>query len=288
MGGVLSRFVHRRVPGRASRSSGRGGGGGAEPDVPTTVGGGGATIATSGSTTRACDGFAAPGAQARRRGGLGPTNADEDSHGSCELLAHATEASRAKWGLGGAPRLDGIPNQLRMSTRCYIAARASAAVLLARAAWRRRDARHTRTANALEGACPRWARGRRRWRRLCASGSRRAAHPPQPRAVGPALAAASPVCWWCREFERLVGWVSRRTPPGTSTPRCAAVFEPRRAVAWLDAGVHVPVARRVRRACPRTRRPGAPADGGELSLSPGKERGGNLNLPMRTNTAPLL
>ena len=40
------------------------------------------------------------------------TNADEDSHGSCELLAHATEASRAKWGdwvvhLGP----DGILNQ---------------------------------------------------------------------------------------------------------------------------------------------------------------------------------
>ena len=73
------------------------------------------------------------------------TNADEDSHGSCELLAHATEASRAKWGdwvvhLGP----DGILNQRAVDAVLAHAARESRLSALsssrargARAAWRR-------------------------------------------------------------------------------------------------------------------------------------------------------
>ena len=75
------------------------------------------------------------------------TNADEDSHGSCELLAHATEASRAKWGdwvvhLGP----DGILNQRAVDAVLAHAARESrlSALSSSRAApgAGQRDARH--------------------------------------------------------------------------------------------------------------------------------------------------
>ena len=143
------------------------------------------------------------------------TNADEDSQGSCEPLAHATEASRAKWGdwvvhLGP----DGILNQRAARGAC---ARARESRLSGASSSRAPRARRlaqgsvmpgiTRTANDPRGACPRWARGRRRWRRLCAP-----AKPPEPRtsptvaaSTGRARRARGPgACLWCRTSKS--GW----------------------------------------------------------------------------------
>ena len=148
---------------------------------------------------------------------------------------------------------DGILNQRAVDAVLAHAAReqsAGRAVLLARAASARRLAQGgvmpgiTRTANALEGGVPAWARGRRRWRRLCAP----AAAAPR---TSPTAAAPSGRRWRAspgrllvvpHEFEQLVGWVSRRTPPGTEHTSFALRCSNRGAqFAWLDAGVHVPV-----------------------------------------------
>ena len=183
------------------------------------------------------------------------TNADEDSHGSCELLAHATEASRAKWGdwvvhLGP----DGILNQRAVDAVLAHAARESrlSALSSSRAPRARRLAQGsvmpgiTRTANALEGGVPTMGSWAPALAEVVRAGEAAgAAHLAYSRgAVGPAL-AASPgrLLVVPHEFERLVGWVSRRTPPGTEHTSFALRCSNRGAqFAWLDAGVHVPVA----------------------------------------------
>ncbi len=181
--------------------------------------------------------------------------ADEDSHGPCELLAHATEASRAGWGdwvvhLGP----DGILNQRAVDAVLAHAARESrlSALSSSRAPRARRLAQGsvmpgiTRTANALEGGVPTMGSWAPALAEVVRAGEAAgAAHLAYSRgAVGPAL-AASPgrLLVVPHEFERLVGWVSRRTPPGTEHTSFALRCSNRGAqFAWLDAGVHVPVA----------------------------------------------
>ena len=104
----------------------------------------------------------------------------------------------------------------------------------------------TRTANALEGGVPTMGSWAPALAEVVRAGEAAgAAHLAYSRgAVGPAL-AASPgrLLVVPHEFERLVGWVSRRTPPGTEHTSFALRCSNRGAqFAWLDAGVHVPVA----------------------------------------------
>lgn len=225
------------------------------------------------------------------------TNADEDSHGSCELLAHATEASRAKWGdwvvhLGP----DGILNQRAVDAVLAHAARESrlSALSSSRAPRARRLAQGsvmpgiTRTANALEGGVPTMGSWAPALAEVVRAGEAAgAAHLAYSRgAVGPAL-AASPgrLLVVPHEFERLVGWVSRRTPPGTEHTSFALRCSNRGAqFAWLDAGVHVPVApggfaalfaRRAREHAALARL----LTEESLSLSPGKETAGRKPKP---------
>ena len=177
------------------------------------------------------------------------------THGPCELLAHATEASRAGWGdwvvhLGS----DGILNQRAVDAVLAHAARESrlSALSSSRAPRARRLAQGsvmpgiTRTANALEGGVPTMGSWAPALAEVVRAGEAAGAtHLAYSRgAVGPAL-AASPgrLLVVPHEFERLVGWVSSRTPPGTEHTSFAMRCSHRGAqFAWLDAGVHVPVA----------------------------------------------
>ena len=181
---------------------------------------------------------------------------NQESHGPCELLAHATEVSRAGWGdwvvhLGP----DGILNQRAVDAVLAHAARESrlSALASSRAPRARRLAQGsvmpgiTRTANALEGGVPTmgsWAPALAEVVRAGeAAGATHLAYS-RGGAVGPAL-AASPgrLLVVPHEMERLVGWVSRHTPPGTEHTSFALRCSNRGAqFAWLDAGVHVPVA----------------------------------------------
>ena len=181
---------------------------------------------------------------------------DRESHAPCELLAHATEVSRAGWGdwivhLGP----DGILNQRAVDAVLAHAARESrlSALASSRAPRARRLAQGsvmpgiTRTANALEGGVPTmgsWAPALAEVVRAGeAAGATHLAYS-RGGAVGPAL-AASPgrLLVVPHEIERLVGWVSRHTPPGTEHTSFALRCSNRGArFAWLDAGVHVPVA----------------------------------------------
>ena len=180
---------------------------------------------------------------------------NQESHGPCELLAHATEVSRAGWGdwvvhLGP----DGILNQRAVDAVLAHAARESrlSALASSRAPRARRLAQGsvmpgiTRTANALEGGVPTmgsWAPALAEVVRAGeAAGATHLAYS-RGGAVGPAL-AASPgrLLVVPHEMERLVGWVSRHTPPGTEHTSFALRCSNRGAqFAWLDAGVHVPV-----------------------------------------------
>ena len=181
-------------------------------------------------------------------------DASAETHGPCELLAHATEASRAGWGdwvvhLGP----DGILNQRAVDAVLAHAARESrlSALSSSRAPRARRLAQGsvmpgiTRTANALEGGVPTMGSWAPALAEVVRAGEAAGAtHLAYSRgAVGPAL-AASPgrLLVVPHEFERLVGWVSSRTPPGTEHTSFALRCSHRGAqFAWLDAGVHVPV-----------------------------------------------
>eukprot|EP00228_Micromonas_bravo_P000829 CAMPEP_0203008822 /NCGR_PEP_ID=MMETSP1401-20130829/8394_1 /ASSEMBLY_ACC=CAM_ASM_000894 /TAXON_ID=38833 /ORGANISM="Micromonas pusilla, Strain CCAC1681" /LENGTH=768 /DNA_ID=CAMNT_0049750487 /DNA_START=26 /DNA_END=2329 /DNA_ORIENTATION=+ len=182
-------------------------------------------------------------------------DAGSETHGPCELLAHATEASRAGWGdwvvhLGS----DGILNQRAVDAVLAHAARESrlSALSSSRAPRARRLAQGsvmpgiTRTANALEGGVPTMGSWAPALAEVVRAGEAAGAtHLAYSRgAIGPAL-AASPgrLLVVPHEFERLVGWVSSRTPPGTEHTSFAMRCSHRGAqFAWLDAGVHVPVA----------------------------------------------
>jgi hypothetical protein len=149
---------------------------------------------------------------------------------------------------------DGILNQRAVDAVLAHAARESrlSALSSSRAPRARRLAQGsvmpgiTRTANALEGGVPTMGSWAPALAEVVRAGEAAgAAHLAYSRgAVGPAL-AASPgrLLVVPHEFERLVGWVSRRTPPGTEHTSFALRCSNRGAqFAWLDAGVHVPVA----------------------------------------------
>ena len=187
-------------------------------------------------------------------GGSSTTHHHVSETNPCELLAYASEVSKAGWGdwvVHMGP--DGILNQRAVDSVLVHCARESR--LSALASTSKPRARRlaqgsvmpgiTRTANALDGGVPTMGAWVPAMAEVLRAGeSAGATHLAYSRGtVGPAL-ATSPGRFLVvpNEMERTVGWVNDGTPPGTEhtafTLRClnrGARFS------WLDAGVHVPV-----------------------------------------------